>query len=876
MALKKVSNSHTSAETPEALFRDIKNKKSQGLISHQADILRKYCQPETINLPDVALQLPTGSGKTVVGLLIAEWRRCRFDEKVVYLCPTGQLVNQVVEQSSYKYGIKANAFIGKQIEYSPTIKGEYTNSERIAVTTYSSLFNTNSFFSNADIIILDDAHAAENYIAKYWSLSIERNKPEHTNLFKVLVPIMREMVLDPNYSRLMSNSSPDLGDLQWVQKIPTPSMYKRLEEITAILDTHINREISDLYYSWSVLKDHLFSCHIYSSYNSILIRPVLPPTRTHQPFSNPKQRIYMSATLGEGGELERLAGTEKIVRLPVPDGWDQQGIGRRFFFFPERSLNEEASLNLAINMIKKTPRTLVLVPDDPTVNKLATQISTTTSYKIFKAREIEKSKQTFISESQAVAIVANRYDGIDLEGDECRLLIVKGMQKATNLQEKFLVTRMPTNILFNDRILTRIVQAVGRCTRADNDYAAVVVLGEELNNYLLDKNKRKFFHPEIQAEIEYGLEQSKDIQSSEFIENLQIFLNHKEEWNEAEKNIIELRNRFKQSQLPGIDKLHASVAHEVKYQNALWSGNFEKAVEECRFVLSALSGDDVKGYRAFWCYLAGSAAWIAAQRGINSSMEGVARDFFKRAASTTEGVSWLYQLSKLSIEENQENQADKLRLTSVIEGLESQLSLYGNHNNRKFEAEVKLILENLQRVKDTEKDSKAFENGHERLGRLLGYQAGNSNGDADPDPWWIADDDFCIVFEDHSTDNPINSLGANKVRQAASHPDWIKQRIASLRKESEIIPAVITPCKSITSGAEPHTKDVCYWNQQKFQAWADKAIAVIRELNRSFPGEADLEWRKSAMQAYQDHGLDPTSLAKNLRNNKLANLPISG
>jgi Rad3-related DNA helicase len=873
MALKKVSHSHISAETPEALFRDIKNKQSKGLISHQADILRKYCQPETLNLPDVALQLPTGSGKTVVGLLIAEWRRCHFNEKVVYLCPTVQLVNQVVEQSLTICGIKANAFTGKQAHYSPNIKAEYTNAETIAVTTYSGFFNTNTFFNNADVIILDDAHSAENYIAKYWSLSIERNNTKHSTLFKALVSSMCGIVLDAHYSRLMSDS-PDLGDIQWVEKIPTPFLYERLEEITTILDTHIN-DIEDLQYSWSVLKDHLFSCHIYSSYNSILIRPVLPPTRTHQPFSTPKQRIYMSATLGEGGELERLAGTEKIVRLPVPDGWDQQGIGRRFFFFPERSLNEEAALNLAIDMIKETPRTLVLVPNDSTANKLVKQISTATNYKIFNAREIEKSKQPFISESKAVAIVANRYDGIDLGGDECRLLIVKGLQKAINLQEKFLVTRMPASILFNDRVLTRIVQAVGRCTRADNDYAAVVVLGEELNNYLLDKDKRKFLHPEIQAEIQYGIEQSKDVNIYEFIENLQIFLKHKEEWNEAEKDIIDLRDKLEQFQLPGIDKLQASVAHEVRYQDALWSGNFEKAVEECRSVLSSLSGDDVKGYRAFWYYLGGSAAWIAAKRGI-ASMEGVARDFFKRAASTTEGVSWLYQLTRLNLEENQENQADKLRLTSVIEALESQLSLYGNFNDKKFEAEVKAILENLQRVKDTQEDSKAFENGHERLGRLLGYEARNSNGDADPDPWWIASDDFCIVFEDHSPNNQGNSLGANKVRQAASHPNWIKQNIPSLRKESEIIPVVITPCTSITSGASPHTQDVCYWNQQKFQAWAEKAITVVRELKRSFPGEANLEWRETAMKAYQDSGLDPASLAKNLRDHKLANLPISG
>jgi hypothetical protein len=141
--------------------------------------------------------------------------------------------------------------------------------------------------------------------------------------------------------------------------------------------------------------------------------------------------------------------------------------------------------------------------------------------------------------------------------------------------------------------------------------------------------------------------------------------------------------------------------------------------------------------------------------------------------------------------------------------------------------------------------------------------------------WWIADDDFCIVFEDHSTDNHGNPLGANKVRQAASHPNWIKKNIPSLRRESEIIPVVVTPCKNITIGAEPHTQDLCYWNQQKFQAWAEKAFTVVRELKRIFPGEANVEWRVTAMKAYQDNGFDPASLAKNLRNNKLANLPIS-
>jgi superfamily II DNA or RNA helicase len=81
---------------PEALFRDLRRKTVPGLLSHQADLLRSYMEVHDQH-SDIALQLPTGSGKTLVGLLIAEWRRRRYGERVVYLCPTRQLVNQVAE-----------------------------------------------------------------------------------------------------------------------------------------------------------------------------------------------------------------------------------------------------------------------------------------------------------------------------------------------------------------------------------------------------------------------------------------------------------------------------------------------------------------------------------------------------------------------------------------------------------------------------------------------------------------------------------------------------------------------------------------------------------------------------------------------------------
>src|SRR5689334_7235105 len=105
MAFTRSQKSSVSVESPEALFHDLRNRKIKGLLTHQADILRDYHE-QMRDAADVALQLPTGSGKTLVGLLIGEWRRRRHRERAVYLCPTQQLVNQVVRQAR-TYGIKA-------------------------------------------------------------------------------------------------------------------------------------------------------------------------------------------------------------------------------------------------------------------------------------------------------------------------------------------------------------------------------------------------------------------------------------------------------------------------------------------------------------------------------------------------------------------------------------------------------------------------------------------------------------------------------------------------------------------------------------------------------------------------------------------------
>ena len=102
MAFRKPVSYLVAPESPDRLFHDLQRRKHPSLFDHQGQILRSY-HGNSPGEADVALQLPTGTGKTLVGLLIAEWRRRKYGEKVVYLRPTRQHVNQVsAEAFSYE------------------------------------------------------------------------------------------------------------------------------------------------------------------------------------------------------------------------------------------------------------------------------------------------------------------------------------------------------------------------------------------------------------------------------------------------------------------------------------------------------------------------------------------------------------------------------------------------------------------------------------------------------------------------------------------------------------------------------------------------------------------------------------------------------
>jgi hypothetical protein len=833
------------------MFLDFSDRKFKGLLTHQGRVLADY-QNSGVDKADVALKLPTGSGKTLVGALIADWRRRKFEERVVYVCPTKQLVNQVVEEAHSKYGMSESVygFTGMQRDYNPAAKAKYYSGEIIAVTTYGGLFNANTVFDEPNLIVFDDAHSAENYMIGHWTLSIQRS--DHPTLFQALAGILQQ-VMSAHDARRLTTTAQTLWDYTWVDLIPSEHVAQVQDQLAAVLDEHVGD--SKLRYPWAVLRDHLTACQMYVSANEISIRPLLPPTQRYGPFRQAGQRLYMSATLGEGGDLERLTGIPRIHRLSVPDDFSAQGVGRRFFIFPGRSLSEDEQASLQNRAIERAERAVVLVPDFRSAGQVEEQIKEALNHNIYGASQIEDSKDAFVDDERAVAILANRYDGIDFPDEQCRLLIMRGLPAAANLQERFLTSKMSARLLLADRIRTRVVQAVGRCTRSPTDYSAVMVMGENLLTYLSKTETRAFLHPELQAEIKFGLDQSGS--ADEMLENLDLFYARGDEWRAADNEIRRLRGEATQTVLPALSELSAAAEHEVKFQYARWDGNFQGALASARAVLGELKDPALQGYRALWNYLAGTAAAELAREGV-PGQEGVAREYFALAARAATGIPWLRRIAGLG---DLDVAAAKPGATAapLIERLESVLDNLGTLHDQKYTAFEKEILQGIM-----QNDAPPFEAAHEKLGTLLGFESGNVETSGAPDPWWLVHPKLCFVFEDYTGAQPTSTLSVAKARQVALHPNWIRDHLG-LDADATVIPVLVSTIQTADDAAAVHLQEVTYWPLEQFRAWAINAVQTVRQLRVTYPGAGDLYWRDEALAAYAANGIDPASLIQRLQ-----------
>lgn len=803
----------TSYPDAEALFRDLKNRDAriQHLWSHQADIIRSY--HDNANTVDIALELPTGAGKTLVGLLIGEWRRLSNNQRVVYLCPTKQLAYQVGEKAD-EYGIKVHVLVGPQNQYPAGHYSDYASATAIAITTYSGLFNTNPRIDNPQTIVFDDAHAGENYIGKMWSLLISRfdNKALYDQVVDLFAADIPEYLLST-----LKDDNPSPHQKQTVDLLPGTRFSQKLRPFTDLLDA--STQGNDLDYPWQLIRHKLNACYAFFAWSEILIRPWVAPTLTHTPFANAVQRIYMSATLGASGELERIIGVPSIRRVPVPQGWDKQSTGRRLFVFPDRSFSSTAYEPWLTEIIGSKERTLVLTPHNLALRSFKDNMGQFgLGHQILGSQDVEESLEPFTGATKTVLALTNRYDGIDLPGDTCRVLIVFGLPTAVHLQERFLWSKLGLTSVLKDRIRTRITQAVGRCTRNSTDYATVIMVGENLFDFCINRENRSDLHPELRAEMEFGIDNSDQKKIDDLTELIELFLSRDSSWKAAEADIAKRRDETA-AVVPAFVSVFRGVVHlEVGYQYDLWKEDYNSALVKATTIIDRLSGDEVAGYRALWNYFAGCSAHQLALITKDKNLVQTSSDRFYRASQAVRSVSWFARLAhELGSRPTDEARSNYLSLLAG-EFLDNYLMNLGTVG-AKFD---KSMAEYGSLIRDSAADK--FDRGLTELGKMLGFDSEKPEGAGTPDSTWRIAGGYVLLFESKSDESPQGRISITTCRQSQGHQQWVRAR-PFFTQNAKLLTIIITPRDIIDKDALPHAENLFYVH-----------IDIIREIFRDVEG----------------------------------------
>lgn len=723
---------------------------SESLWSHQADVLRTYSESHQ-NTADLALELPTGTGKTLPGLLLGEWVRRKAEGPVIYATPTKQLACQVAATAE-REGIPVVVLTGSAKYWDAVDEAAAEGGEAIGITTYSSVFNSSPKLPEPRLLIFDDAHAGEQFVGNEYGVTIRRYEDEAAYLrtLEALKPFLSTLLIQ----RL--EGEPDPGAHHQVRLILPAVDDGALTKFDAAL-AELPRPYS---YDLAMIRSGLGACCVYVSYGGLQIRPMIPPTFENRVFGRAKQRIYLSATLGSGGDLERAFGRREIVRMPLPTKRAPRS-GRRLFVFPDLVKGGDA-LGLTKRIIGLTNKALVLSQETVANAEAVGRVLAGDGVPVLGRDDLEQhGLEAFAMAETGVLGLANRYDGLDLPGKACRIVVLGGKPDAVGLQERFLSERAEANAALAERLRTRIVQGAGRCTRGPNDYAVVVVLGSDITKYFSRPDNLQALEPELQAEVEFGWQNSKGAQPDEVIENVEVFLAHDADWREqGEPMVAEFRQEAVKVDSPAADALGKAAALEVEAWQLAFGGDWVGASEKLQYAVPHVGPEATRGYRGLLLYIAGVWLHLGAQ---DETQRARARKLVREAALAANRGTWLKEMRELpGTEELPLAPMDVDAVNRVVARLRGQLR-------------PKRISEDLKEMQEAlaQDEATRYERGLTTLGSFLGAEASKPKGQGRCDSAWVWGTAMWMTVEAKSEEHDDGLLPLKDVRQANTQLDQL-------------------------------------------------------------------------------------------------------
>jgi replicative superfamily II helicase len=572
----------TKAIVPAEIFRRLpKPPGVNDLYTSQAEVLQAWYERRQER--DVVVKLHTGGGKTLVGLLMAQSTLNETTEPVLYLAPTVQLVNQTLEKAK-ALGIRAVSY-----ERGQPLNNDFVNANTIMVGTYKALFNGKSKFGlrgdphpqGVSAVILDDAHAAFSVVRESFTLDVkaDSDRDRYENLTGLFRKAFKDIDRVGTFDDIVSGSEYS------VIEVPYWAWNEQLEAV----NEQLKSDASKYALVWPLLRDKLRLCHALISQNAFTITPILPLVNAFPTFFDAPRRIYMSATIADDSDIVRTFDADPDSVQNALTSRSLAGISERMILIPDlmpfKFKVQEEIKKLVQWVSSHNLGTVILVPSDKAAAKWG---------EVAKVAQGSAAVEQLVTEFQeritsGPAVFANRYDGIDLPGDSCRLLIMNGLPAGTSNYELFRASALYGGVTITRMLAQRIEQGIGRGARGSGDHCVVLLAGSDIAGWIAKDANFRFLTSATRAQLEMGAVISKEVSDlNDLAQTIKRSFGRDTGWIEYHaETLAELVD----DEAPDESRfLHA--AGERKAVN-LWSdGYYDKAIAKIEKTLSEASALD--------------------------------------------------------------------------------------------------------------------------------------------------------------------------------------------------------------------------------------------------------------------------------------------
>lgn len=576
---------------------------------------------------DLTIKMNTGSGKTVVGLVLLKSCLNEGAGPAIYVAPSPPLVKQVLAEAQA---------LGIETTEDPS-SARYLSGKAILIVNIHKLINGMSVFGVGDegvkipigSVVIDDAHACLVASEEQFSIRLPASNPAYKALLNAFYPDLESQ--SPSCALEIKDGDPDQNMV-----VPYWSWIDKQGKVLSAL--HAERKSDALKFNYPLLKDQLSLCNCVFGGGEVEITSRCLPIDRIPSFTSASRRIFMGATFGDDSILVTHfdAKPDSVQKPIVPTS--SGDIGDRMILVPQE-LNPAITDPELKNYFKSRSKAVNVVVLVPSYRRA--EFWSDVADAILRHETLMDGIAKLRAGHVGLVVLVNKYDGIDLPEDACRILVLDNLPDVRGRFDKFEQVLLQGSEQAIRDSMQRVEQGMGRGVRSNDDHCLVFLMGRSLTGQLYVRNAKKFFTPATRAQFDLSEKLAKLLQNPTLrqIHDVVVsFLQRDEGWVRPSKAAVVLAKHEPSTSLP------LTALCQRQAFNAASRGDYRQACADIQRAVSEEKVQRIKGW-LLW-QLAGYEHRTDAARSQHTLKGALALN--PQITRPMEGIEYIHMSGKLA------------------------------------------------------------------------------------------------------------------------------------------------------------------------------------------------------------------------------------